>query len=259
MKACWRSRKQCTYAGCELQATHNMPGLPAQFCDHHKLPDMVHSAQVRTQAPTPKRTYRRDGCIMEGCTVYASFNFQGMVPKFCKKHKVDGMMRVKKVAPPQTEGTAPMKRGPYKKRKNKKSKGRTPLNEPQNTPARTITKVALNVDSPSTEQLMKGRLKTRRNDGGARKSLKVVAVGTKPVLATNAFTGKKVRLPGLKKSGLVQSARQMHVPTPAIAQRESTMGRCTQDGCIILACYGFEDSQATKCSMHRFEGMILMV
>ena len=106
---------------------------------------------------------------------------------------------------------------------------------------------------------MKGRLKTRRNDGGARKSLKVVAVGTKPVLATNAFTGKKVRLPGLKKSGLVQSARQMHVPTPAIAQRESTMGRCTQDGCIILACYGFEDSQATKCSMHRFEGMILMV
>ena len=126
-----------------------------------------------------------------------------------------------------------------------------------NTPARTITKLELNVNSPSTEKLVKGKQNCKK--GGARKALKVVAVDSKPVLATNAFTGKKVRIPGLKKSALAHSAQQMPVPTTVVAHTETMMGRCTQEGCIILTCYGFADSEPTKCSMHRFEGMIMMV
>ena len=99
------------------------------------------------------------------------------------------MLRVKKAQLTRTE-QEPKTRGPDKKRASKPSQVQIAL-----TPAKTVTKVHIDVDSPSIPVI--GKRSKKSSQSGSRRYLKVIA--NKTIVATNAYTGKKVTLAGLKR------------------------------------------------------------
>ena len=87
-------------------------------------------------------------------------------------------------------------------------------------------------------------------------------LNAKPVVATNAYTGKKVVLPGLKRSAFRgQQVAQTVVEAGPLPMVTNSAFVCTSDGCSAMACYGYENSNAqpNKCCAHRLEGMVPMV
>ena len=251
MKDSWKARKTCAAEGCDMQSLYNMAGLPPKFCEQHKLGGMVSGAQ---EMPTQKRAYHREGCVFESCETYASFNFEGLEARFCKKHKVEGMVRVKKneLNLPAKE---PTKRGPYKKKAGKAQKKSTP--ESTRPPAKSLSTVEVAIDSPSVASIGKTGKKSVKPTSG-RKSLSLA--NTKAVAATNVYTGKKVVIPGLKRSALLgqqmQGSITQHLPS---ASTTSDAFKCTVHGCSASACYRYMDTYPTKCSAHRLQGMSPMV
>ena len=121
-----------------MAAIYNMSGLMPKFCATHKLPGMVNVLEEKREVPTLKRRYNRRGCAFEGCETYASFNYEGRQPTFCKRHKLEGMECVKP-AKSSTAEIEPRKRGPYKKRAAKSNANKTTDVLHAVTPAKTMS------------------------------------------------------------------------------------------------------------------------
>ena len=258
MKLVWQNRKTCCAEACAMAAIYNMSGLVPKFCATHKLTGMVNVLEEKREVPTLKRHYNRRGCAFEGCETYASFNYEGRQPTFCKSHKLEGMERVK-TAKSSTAEIEPRKRGPYKKRAATSNANKTPDVLRAVAPAKTTSSIEVDINSPAVERIGK-RGKKSQPITGAKKALKVLR--TTSVVATNAYTGKRVVIPGLKRSALAgQQVAPGGMQPSTLAMVSNSAFLCTSDGCAASACYGYEqmNGQPDKCSAHRLEGMVPMV
>ena len=117
----------------------------------------------------------------------------------------------------------------------------------------------VDINSPAVERIGK-RGKKSQPITGAKKALK--ALCTTSVVTTNAYTGKKVVIPGLKRSALAeQQVAPGRMQPSTLAMVSNSAFLCTSDGCAASACYGYEqmNGQPDKCSAHRLEEMVPMV
>ena len=112
-KNMWKNKKSCGFEHCSAPPTFNYEDCNApRFCAKHKLEGMVDMKSTSDNVK-PKRKYNRRECGFEGCSKYASFNFDGRNAVLCSQHKVDGMVRCRA----EKKKSEPKERGPYKKAK----------------------------------------------------------------------------------------------------------------------------------------------
>ena len=106
--ASWASPREgwprCETEGCDKNAWYNFHGGPARFCREHKEEWMVRALQLHAEGCSVPPTLTKLGvqqqehvtnktCEAEGCTTLASMGSPGQRQRFCKAHKLEGMVR----------------------------------------------------------------------------------------------------------------------------------------------------------------------
>ena len=121
---------------------------------------------------------------------------------------------------------------------------------------KSASTVEIAVSSPSLKKIGKTATRSVKSRGDV-KSLKIIG---KAVGARNVYTGKKVTLPGLKRSAILgHEANETWVQQPDCPSAPTHGGKCSVEGCGAGACYGYPNSEPNKCFFHRLEGMVTMV
>ena len=112
--------KKCAFAGCSIQASYNLPGLPAKYCADHRPDDAIDTKNAYCKVSTCRllATYGNKGgkaeycfahksashcdvkhkkCIVVNCDTRACFNYVGETNGvFCYHHSLPGMCNVLK-------------------------------------------------------------------------------------------------------------------------------------------------------------------
>jgi hypothetical protein len=71
----------CKHKGCDIRPSYNYEGSKNRlYCTEHKLEGMMNLAGKR--------------CFESGCKISANYNYEGLKPIYCAKHKKDNMIDV---------------------------------------------------------------------------------------------------------------------------------------------------------------------
>ena len=202
--------------------------------------------------PRKKRVQKL--CEFHECTTWAGFSYTPNPPRFCKKHKLEGMTRFKFQKPAPT-----FKRGSYKKKHIQEVRGA--CSSTSGTRHKHFGKITVPVGSPVLTQIS-----TNPARGGAhnleQEPVRLRVKGSKK--KKGAYKRLKFSTDALAHAQQPVSGQSHDMPVPSqnpgsdLAPAElvtATFSVCQFEDCCEKAIYGFDTTGEVFCTLHRAPGM----
>ena len=205
--------------------------------------------------PRKKRVQKL--CEFHECTTWAGFSYTPNPPRFCKKHKLEGMTRFKFQKPAPT-----FKQGSYKKKHIQEVCGA--CSSTSGTCHKHFGKITVPVGSPVLMQIS-----TNPARGGAhnleQEPVRLRVKGSKK--KKGAYKRLKFSTDALAHAQQPVSGQSHDMPVPSqnhgsdLAPAElvtATFSVCQFEDCCEKAIYGFDTTGEVFCALHRAPGMDVM-